>query len=101
MHDFRIHSDLSPPSLINNKAAEIKQESCIKTFGTILKDSINEVNRLQSDADKSITKVHTDKSASLHEAVIAMEKSSIAFRTMLSIRNKIIEGYQEIMRMQV
>jgi len=41
------------------------------------------------------------ESKNLHETMIAMEKADISFRLMMGVRNKIIEAYQEIMRMQV
>jgi flagellar hook-basal body complex protein FliE len=85
MNDVSIRSNLTLPSITQDNAVGIKQESDSKTFGSILKDSISEVNQ----------------SASLHETMIAMEKASISFQTMLTVRNKALEAYQEIMRMQV
>jgi len=38
---------------------------------------------------------------SIHEVIIAMEKADISFRTMLQVRNKVLDAYQEIMRMTV
>jgi flagellar hook-basal body complex protein FliE len=52
-------------------------------------------------ADKSIQNVQAGNTGGLHEAMIALEKADISFRTMLTVRNKLIEAYQEIMRMQV
>jgi flagellar hook-basal body complex protein FliE len=101
MSDFAIPSNLTLPSITRDKSIGIKQESDSKAFGSILKDSINEVNRLQSDADKSILNLQSNQSASLHETIISMEKSSISFQAMLTVRNKALEGYQEVMRMQV
>jgi flagellar hook-basal body complex protein FliE len=101
MNDLLIRSNLGPPLVIPDKAAGIKQESDNKAFGSMLKDSINEVNRLQSDANTSIEKLQSNQSASIHETMIAMEKASISFQTMLAVRNKVVEAYQEIMRLQV
>jgi flagellar hook-basal body complex protein FliE len=101
MNDVSIRSNLTLPSITQDNAVGIKQESDSKTFGSILKDSISEVNRLQSDANKSIEKLQLNQSASLHETMIAIEKASISFQTMLTVRNKALEAYQEIMRMQV
>ena len=103
MSDFSIRSALPPPSIILDKSAGIKQEASHpdKTFGSILKDSINEVNRLQSAANKSIEKLQSNQSASIHETMIAMEKAGISFQTMLTVRNKALESYQEIMQLQV
>ena len=70
-------------------------------FGVALKEAIASVNDMQVQADKEITKVQTQDSASLHEAIIALEKADISFRTMLQVRNKVVEAYQEIMRLQI
>jgi flagellar hook-basal body complex protein FliE len=70
-------------------------------FGTILKSKLNEINQLQLDADQAIANVQLGNSGSIHEAVVALEKADLSFRTMMQVRNKIIEAYQEIMRMQV
>lgn len=103
MNDFSIRSNMAPPSIILDKSAGTKLDASHpdKTFGSMLKDSINEVNRLQSDANKSIEKLQSNQSASIHETMIAMEKAGISFQTMLTVRNKALESYQEIMRMQV
>ncbi len=103
MSDFSIRSTPPLPSITQEKSGGIGQEakSTDKTFGSMLKNSINEVNRLQSDANTSIIKLQSDQSASIHETMIAMEKASISFQTMLTVRNKVVEAYQEIMRLQV
>lgn len=69
-------------------------------FKNILKSAINNVNDLQSEADNAIIKLHMGK-GSLHETLIAMEKASLSFQTIVQIRNKVVDAYQEIMRMQV
>jgi len=70
-------------------------------FGQVLKTAISDIDKLQKSADQAIVKLETDNSGSLHEAMIALEKADISFRAMMQVRNKIIEAYQEIMRMQV
>jgi flagellar hook-basal body complex protein FliE len=70
-------------------------------FSDALFNAVNEVNNQQLTADKAILNVQAGNTGGLHEAMIALEKADISFRTMLTVRNKIIEAYQEIMRMQV
>jgi flagellar hook-basal body complex protein FliE len=70
-------------------------------FSNALRNAIDDVDRLQQDADKAVVNVETGNTGNLHEAIIALEKADISFRTMLQVRNKLIEAYQEIMRMQV
>jgi flagellar hook-basal body complex protein FliE len=71
------------------------------SFASVLTDSLAEVNRLQQKADAAITALATGDKASLHDTMIAMEQASVSFRLMMQVRNKIVEAYQEIMRMQV
>jgi flagellar hook-basal body complex protein FliE len=70
-------------------------------FGTILEGMVKDVNNLQTQANQAITKVQMDESGSIHEVMIAMEKADISFRTMMQMRNKLLEAYQEMMRLQV
>jgi flagellar hook-basal body complex protein FliE len=62
---------------------------------------MEEVNQLQNEADRSIEQLVAGESKNLHETMIAMEKANISFRLMMEVRNKIIEAYQDVMRMQV
>ncbi|HZR84485.1 MAG TPA: flagellar hook-basal body complex protein FliE [Candidatus Binatia bacterium] len=70
-------------------------------FGSVLKQSLDEVNRLQQKADAAITALASGEKASLHDTMIAMEQASVSFRLMMQVRNKIVEAYQEVMRIQV
>jgi len=70
-------------------------------FGDVLKQAVTEINQLQNSADKAITSVQLGQSGNIHEAMIALEKADISFRAMMQVRNKILEAYQEVMRMQV
>jgi flagellar hook-basal body complex protein FliE len=70
-------------------------------FSNALITAVKEVNNQHQTADKAILNVQEGNTGGLHEAIIALEKADISFRTMLTVRNKIIEAYQEIMRMQV
>ncbi|MCC6850385.1 MAG: flagellar hook-basal body complex protein FliE [Deltaproteobacteria bacterium] len=71
------------------------------SFASALKRSLTEVNALQQKADAAITALATGGKVSLHETMIAMEQADVSFRMMMQVRNKIVEAYQEILRMQV
>jgi len=92
--------DLLPPSLNAPKpAAEVP--GAAKPFSSVLQDAIADINKLQVNADEAIAKVELGNTASIHEAMIALEKAGISFRTMMQVRNKIMDAYQEVMRIQV
>jgi len=100
MTNIPIRGDLMPPiSEIQTESGKVKENN--GSFGKALEDKIKEINKLQLDADSAIAKVELSDSGSIHEAMIALEKASISFKTMLQVRNKILEAYQEVMRMQV
>jgi flagellar hook-basal body complex protein FliE len=101
MSDISIRGDALQPSTTAGKLKDSSGQGGKTEFGTILKDKLNEINQLQVDADKAIMNVELGKSGSIQDAVIALEKADLSFRKMVHVRNKIIEAYQEVMRMQV
>ncbi|MBM9537437.1 flagellar hook-basal body complex protein FliE [Desulfobulbus alkaliphilus] len=70
-------------------------------FGSMLKTLVNETNLQQQVSDQRVQQVHGGGEKNLHEAMIAIEKADISLRYMVQVRNKALEAYQEIMRMQV
>ena len=71
------------------------------SFGDILKTMVADTNQQQQVADQAIQQLHTGGGKNLHGAMISMEKADISLRYMIQTRNKAIDAYQEIMRMQV
>lgn len=72
-----------------------------KTFADTLKEAIGQVNELQKTSDIKAQELVTGKTDDVAGVMLATEKADIALRTMVQVRNKIIDAYQEIMRMQV
>jgi flagellar hook-basal body complex protein FliE len=72
-----------------------------KSFGDTLKDAVNSVNELQKTADRKMEDLATGKAQSIPDVMIAAEKADIALKLMVQVRNKVIEAYQEVMKMQV
>lgn len=100
MTNMPIRGDLLPP-ISNVPEKKINPAENKGSFGEILTDKIKEINQLQHSADSAIAKVEVSDSGSIHEAMIAIEKANLSFKTMMQVRNKILEAYQEVMRMQV
>lgn len=71
------------------------------SFGNILQNAIAEVDGKMRGAAAEQAKVLTGETNNLHQAMIAMQEASTAFSLMVEVRNKLVESYQEIMRMQV
>ncbi|MDR3592750.1 MAG: flagellar hook-basal body complex protein FliE [Negativicutes bacterium] len=72
-----------------------------KSFANVLSDAITDVNKLQNDAQQASINLATGKLNDVSEVVIATEKATIALQLTMQVRNKIVEAYQEVMRMQV
>lgn len=72
-----------------------------KDFGDTITDFIKSVNQKAKDAGQLSNDVIQGKSQNLHEAMAAMEESGLSFKLMLEIRNKLLESFKEVQRMQV
>lgn len=72
-----------------------------ENFGSILKDAISVVNNSQVASDNLTNKLVNGENVELHDVMISAQKANITLNTALSIRNKVIDAYQEIMRMTV
>jgi len=71
------------------------------SFGAMLERFVSGVDSTMHRAEVEQSKVVRGESTNLHQAMIAGQESSLAFSLMVEVRNKLIEGYQELMRMQV
>jgi flagellar hook-basal body complex protein FliE len=71
------------------------------SFGQVLGQAVQEVNAKQATAAQTVRDLQAGQNVSLHQAMIAMEEASVSFQLMVEVRNKLLEAYQELMRMQV
>ncbi|MCD6308250.1 MAG: flagellar hook-basal body complex protein FliE [Candidatus Latescibacteria bacterium] len=78
-----------------------KTEKSDESFAGTLKHFVEDVNGLQNKMDNSIEKLATGEITDVHEVMIAVEEANTAMEFMIEIRNKIVEAYQEVMRMPV
>lgn len=119
---FNTHKDMLLKSLGNNKSLIRGKEMRIESFGNInqvtlktdaenrekpknfqdlLKEFIQDINQDLITAKEIENKIAHGKVENLQEALYLIEKADISFRLLTEIRNKALESYQEIMRMQV
>jgi flagellar hook-basal body complex protein FliE len=70
-------------------------------FGGVLGRLVGDVNQKQAAAGAAVGNLLTGNNVSLHQAMIAMEEASVSFQLMVEVRNKLLESYQELMRMQL
>lgn len=70
-------------------------------FASILKEAIDKVNKLQKRAEQLSNDFAEGKISNIHEVIIEAEKASLALRLTVEVRNRIVEAYRDIMRMQI
>jgi flagellar hook-basal body complex protein FliE len=78
--------------------AEPTQQS---SFGNIIDRAVQEVDGKMKVAAADQAKVLSGETNNLHQAMISMQEASLAFSLMVEVRNKLVDSYQELMRMQV
>jgi flagellar hook-basal body complex protein FliE len=90
---------------INNITDAVKNVNDIQKkegdFSKVLKESINEVNKLQKEGDKAMSDIATGSVKDLHQAAIAIDKAEISMKLMLEVRNKALNAYKELSRTQM
>lgn len=87
-----IHSD---------KTQKTAPATAQKQFSQYLKKAIAEVNQSQIEADQLTQRLVHGEPVQLHDVMIATQKASITLNLALEVRNKVVEAYQEVMRMQI
>lgn len=89
-----INTEFLIPSKINKK----NEESGI-SFQNTLKELVSNVNAQMKESNQLTRDFASGKNNNIHEVMIASEKAGISMRFLLQIRNKLLDAYQEIMRM--
>lgn len=87
------------PGLLPHAVNATKPAS--SSFEQVVSGLVNEVSSKQAAAGQAVNGVLSGQNTSLHQTMIAMEEASISFQLMVEVRNKLLESYQELMRMQV
>ncbi|MFE5319606.1 flagellar hook-basal body complex protein FliE [Paenibacillus sp. NPDC056579] len=77
-------------------ASEVSEQ-----FGQFLNDAMVKLNNQQAEVDKFNDQFARGENVDVHQLTIASEKASLGLQLTVQVRNKVVEAYQEIMRMQV
>ncbi len=96
MGDLKIQHGM-PPGLYEGYR---KTRSIHGSFGDVIKQAIKRVDDMQIRADQSVEQLLKGETG-FHETMIALQKADISFRLLLQVRNKVMDAYREVMRMQV
>lgn len=97
---MRIDSAVSSIKNQANLPSSQAQESG-EDFGRMLMDAIKDVNATQQDSAKLQNELMAGRPVEYHTLMIALEKASTAMSLTMQVRNKLLESYQEISRMNV
>jgi flagellar hook-basal body complex protein FliE len=69
-------------------------------FAQVLEKTIGQVDHLQHEADRAMQEGSVQGAARIDETMIKLEEADISLRMLTKVRNKALEAYQEVMRMQ-
>ena len=86
------------PKLLNTQQQNQKKSVA---FDSVLKKAIEEVNDYQKNAEKLSADYAAGKTDNINDVIVAAEKADISLRLTIDIRNKIVDAFKEIMRMQI
>jgi flagellar hook-basal body complex protein FliE len=89
-------SDVAAPTTLPS-ATPVDSSS----FSSLLGKMVSEVNAQQLSSSQTVNALQSGANVPLHQAVISMEEANVSFQLMVEVRNRLLESYQEIMRMQM
>jgi len=70
------------------------------SFKTVINKFINDVDQMQKVSDQAVKDFATGEVTDIHQVMVAAEEANLSFQLMMEVRNKLLESYREIMRMQ-
>ena len=80
---------------------DARRPSGAGSFGEVVQKFIEDTNTQQIQADASVERLATGESESIHETMLALTKADLSLRVFMEVRNKVLDAYQEVMRMQL
>ncbi|HFB98458.1 MAG TPA: flagellar hook-basal body complex protein FliE [Bryobacterales bacterium] len=93
---------ITPPLVAAERAAQAGgAENAGAAFGKVLAQAIARVEQYRAEADTAVNQFLAGEREDLHNVALATQRAELAFELFLQARNKVVQAYQEIMRMQV
>ncbi len=99
MDTTSIITSTSPLQLKTADTSEVSKAT--NDFSEILQSTITEVNKATTGSDNAIQELATGGPTNLHDVMIAVEEADISLRMFVQVRNKALEAYDTIMRLQL
>jgi flagellar hook-basal body complex protein FliE len=97
----------NPMNIMSTNSAQSKDDSAAsasdvsKQFGSFLNEAINNLSEQQNTVDQLNQSFVKGELSDVHQLTIASEKAALGLELTVQVRNKMVEAYQEIMRMQM
>jgi len=98
---MRIDNAIQPIQSIINPAGNTIAKEKGGDFGNLLMDAIKEVSSIQKDARNKQNLLMTNRPVDVDDLMVSMEKASVSMQLTMQVRNKLLEAYQEVARMQI
>ena len=92
---------LPPLNPISPARSAVEPPRASEDFASVLKNALSDVNKTLLDSERMDNLLAQGKLPNIHDAVIAAEKASLALSLAVQVRNRIVDAYQEVMRMTV
>ncbi len=89
------------PSEVTSPSTLANVQPAGDSFASMLGQIVSEVNTQQVSAGQQVAALQGGQNVPLHQAVVSMEEANVSFQLMVEVRNRLMDAYQEIMRMQV
>ncbi|MBC8204696.1 flagellar hook-basal body complex protein FliE [bacterium] len=71
-----------------------------KSFKDVINKFISDVDKMQKISDQAVKDYATGEVSDIHQVMVAAEEANLSFQLMMEVRNRLVESYREIMRMQ-
>ncbi len=90
-------------SILNNINIQkpVEENSKEISFSKVISDAINKVNDAQVTADQKVEGFISGEDVSMHDVMLSMQESQLSMQLLIEVRNKVVEAYQEINRVQL
>ena len=100
-----MHVHAASSGILGTEAFSMLEPSRAKagdaSFGEVVQRFVADANAQQAQADQAVQRLATGGSDSIHETMLAMAKADLSFRVFVEVQSKVVEAYQEVMRMQM
>ena len=86
---------------IPNQTAQPAAESPPGSFAELLGDAVQRVRDMQAESESGTRRLLAGEPVDLHRVLLVGEQAGLAMELMVAVRNKVVDAYQEVMRIQV